>query len=143
MAIDSWGTDLEGKPFDGASLRGKVILLDFWAVWCSPCIKAMPELSRLQKDFKKNGLRVVGIAVYSGSAGDVRAFLTDKSAGYQVIVGHEDLVERFGVVGFPTYFLIDTKGRIYKQYVGELQNLYQTVAADILALQNKKEAAIQ
>ncbi|MFQ5628448.1 MAG: TlpA disulfide reductase family protein [bacterium] len=138
LDIDFTATDLDGKPFDAKSLHGKIVLLDFWAVWCAPCIAAFPTLNRLHKDFKDQNFEVVGIAVYSGKPASVRKFLKKHDLQYQVVVGDADLSGRFNVIGFPTYFLIGPKGRIVKKYVGEVKDLYRDVKADILKLTNKE-----
>jgi len=134
--IDFRATTLTGTPFHGSELAGKIVLLDFWAVWCPPCLKAIPTLSRLQRDLESSGFQVLGVASYSGSPEDVAAFVKEHDVHYPMVVGDDDLVERFDVIGYPTYFLIDTEGRIAKKYVGELDDLYDIVAADVAAFGN-------
>ncbi len=130
-AIDFEATTLDGGVFDARELEGKIVLLDFWAVWCPPCIAAMPALSRLDRELGPRGFDVVGVAVHSGSPEDVAGFLEDKDVTYSVVVGDEDLTERFEVIGFPTYFLIDTDGRIFKKYVGEIKTMKVELERDI------------
>jgi len=140
LAIDFEATTLEGRVFDGSRLKGHVVLLDFWAVWCPPCIAAMPTLSRLDHDLGERGFDVVGIAVYSGSPEDVAEFIEDKEATYTVVVGDEDLTERFEVIGFPTYFLLDVDGSIYKMYVGEMKNMKEELEQDIETLLSRTDS---
>ena len=66
-------TRLDGRPFDAAELEGRAVLLDFWAVWCTPCIAAFPHLGRLQHDFGGRDFQVLGVAVHSGTPDDVRS----------------------------------------------------------------------
>lgn len=134
QALDFKTVDLQGEPFDAKSLKGHIVLLDFWAVWCAPCIAAMPVLKKLNDDFKTEKFKVVGIAAYSGTAEDVSEFIRKHKVGYTVVMGDEDLVERFEVIGYPTYFLIAPDGSIYKKYVGEVEGLYNVIASDIAAL---------
>ena len=134
LPIDFQATDLHGVPFHGLSLKGKTVLLDFWAVWCPPCIKAFPVLGRLDRDLKGKGFQVLGIAVFSGTVEDVANFVEEYEVIYQVVVGDEDLVERFGVIGYPTYFLISPEGTIANKYVGDWPNLYEHVKADVAEL---------
>ncbi len=134
LAIDFQASGLDGQPFEGRSLKGKIVLLDFWAIWCPPCLWAFPELSRLDNDFEDQDFQVLGIAVYSGTVEDIRRAMVDHGATYPTVVGDDDLVERFEVIGYPTYFLISPEGIIYKKYVGEVSNLYERVAADIAAI---------
>ena len=98
-AIDFEATDLQGRPFHALSLKGDIILLDFWAVWCAPCVAAFPKLKKLQEDFRDDDFRVLAIAVYSGTALDVREFLEPHELNYATVLGDEDLVVRFGVIG--------------------------------------------
>ena len=138
LAIDFQAIDLHNKPFHGMSLKGKTVLVDVWAVWCAPCIAAFPTLKQMNSDFKDKGFEVVGVAVYSGTPEDVSEFLKEHELNYKVVVGDADLVERFGVIGYPTYFLINPDGKIYKKYVGQAKNLYSEVKADILELHNNR-----
>ncbi len=137
LVIDFEATDLEGQPFQGLSLKGKPLLLDFWAVWCLPCIEAMPTLNRLSHDLKEEGLEVVGVAVYSGDRERVGKFLKEHKVDYTIVVGSESILEKLGVIGFPTYFLVDSEGLLYKSYIGEVEDFYQTVTHDLAQMKEK------
>ena len=134
LVLDFEATDLEGQPFQGLSLKGKPLLLDFWAVWCIPCLKAMPTLNRLNHE---EGLEVVGVAVYSGDSEKVGKFLKKRKVDYTIVVGSESMLEKLGVIGFPTYFLVDSEGLLYKSYLGEVEDFYQTVANDLAEMKEK------
>ncbi len=137
-ALDFQTINLKGEPFRGVDLKGKIVLLDFWAVWCAPCIKAFPVLSRLQKELGPLGFETLGIATHSGTYEDVRNFLKKHPVDYSVAVGDEDVLDHFGVIGFPTYFLIDTEGNIYQQYVGEMRDQYEVITREVRYLAEKK-----
>ena len=101
-AIDFEATTLDGGVFDARELEGKIVLLDFWAVWCPPCIAAMPALSRLDRELGPRGFDVVGVAVHSGSPEDVAGFLEDKDVTYSVVVGdevHVSLLKALSLLG--------------------------------------------
>lgn len=132
--LDLEAQTLEGRPFDVRALEGKVVLIDFWAVWCSPCIKAFPKLSALHERYKDRAFMVVGIALHSGSHTEVAAFLEDHSVSYPMLVGDADLAERFRVIGFPTYLLLGRDGRVIERFVGESDNF----EPHILQALNKK-----
>jgi thiol-disulfide isomerase/thioredoxin len=136
-AIDFVATDLNGKPFYGRSLEGKIVLLDFWAVWCPPCLKAIPVLGKLHRDLGGEDFQVLGIAVYSGTREDVSGLVREHHIEYPMVVGDDDIVEDFGVIGYPTYFVIDPEGAVYKKYVGELEDLYDRVARDVATLKER------
>ncbi len=130
--LDFRAEDLEGRPYLAhEELRGRVVLLDFWATWCGPCIKAIPTLNRLREEFHDSGFEVVGMTSYSGTAADIRQFLERREAKYPIVLADSDLIERFSVVGYPTYFLVDRKGRIAEIYVGEIESQLNEVRARI------------
>lgn len=133
-AIDFAATDLDGDPFSGASLRGKVVLLDFWAVWCAPCITAIPKLNHLQEELDDYDFEVVGLAVYSGTVEDVRQFAAENGMRYRVVVGDDELPYRYGVIGYPSYFLIDRQGNQVRKLVGALPDLEEEIIAEVKAL---------
>ena len=140
LAINFQAIDLKGKTFNANSLKGKTVLLDIWAVWCAPCIAAFPTLKKLNQDLKKENFEVVGVAVYSGTYQDVRKFVAKHNLDYKIVVGDDDMVERFGVIGYPTYFLIGPDGKIHKKYVGEAKNLYSEVKKEVLRLQQHRRS---
>ena len=109
--------------------------MDFWAVWCAPCITAFPRLNRLQAEFAGRGFTVLGVTAYSGSPTDVRTFLRDHRVDYPIIMADEELVQSFSVIGYPTYFLVRPDGSVFRQYVGEMPDLYEAVASDLELLE--------
>ncbi len=128
------GVELDGMPFVAAELHGKVVLLDFWAVWCAPCITAVPKLNGLQAEFGGDEFEVIGYAVYSGPGEDVASFAQQHGIEYRVVVGNNDLTFDYGVIGYPSYFLIDQEGRKVRKYVGALPDLQERIGADVRLL---------
>ncbi len=132
LAIDFVAYDLAGNEFKGSTLLGKTVLLDFWAVWCAPCIAAFPELNKLDEELKDKNFEVIGIALYSGNSEDIKETLDQHSVDYRILIGDNDgMSQRYGVIGFPTYYLITPKGKIYKKYVGELPGLFERIKSDV------------
>lgn len=80
------------------------------------------------------GFKVVGIAAYSGTRDDVQQFVSKHKPLYPIVMADEDLVERFGVIGYPTYFLIDRQGEVKETYVGEIESVLQEVTSKIREL---------
>jgi len=107
-------TTLQGKALSLASLRGKVVLLDYWATWCGPCRMATPTLESLHKKFGSRGLRVVGISVdQPDSVAQVRPFV--KAFGVTYLVSASPIANAWAarayhVDGIPAQYLIDKKG---------------------------------
>ncbi len=109
---------LDGKDVSLSELKGKVVLLNFWATWCVPCRKEIPALNELQKQYEAQGLTVVGVS-YDDTAADVKDFQKDVPMNYQVLVGGDKHGDKFGLVGFPTSFVIDRDGRIIRKFIAE------------------------
>ncbi len=112
--------DLDGKPVRFAALRGRVVLLNFWATWCPPCRKEMPSMERLYQAYKDKGLVVVALSQDQASAQTVKAFTDALKLGFPVWHDRDGLVGRqYGIPGVPTTFLIGRDGRIAYRVLGE------------------------
>ncbi len=135
-------TNLDNSVLRGSDLSGQIVLLDFWAVWCGPCLKAFPDLIKLNRDLADQNFAVVSIASYSGTAQDVRKVVDQYAIDYRVIMGDPELVEQFGVIGFPTYFLMGPDGNMVKKYVGEVVGLYDRVISDVRAIQSELSVTV-
>jgi len=110
--------DIEGKTIKLSDYKNKVVLIDFWATWCPPCRKGIPDLIELQKEFPKNFV-VLGISVDSDTKEDVPGFVKNYGINYPVVYGDQSTAKLFGgVSGIPTSFLIDKKGNIVDKHVG-------------------------
>jgi peroxiredoxin/YHS domain-containing protein len=114
--------DLDGRTHSNATLAGKVVLLDFWATWCAPCHKAMPELQALQQRYGERGLTVLGVSVDegAGATAKVKKFLKSRKLRYTIAVdsGTSPAWAAFRVKAVPAAFLIDREGRLVAQWVG-------------------------
>ncbi|MCK9209725.1 MAG: TlpA family protein disulfide reductase [Ignavibacteriaceae bacterium] len=109
---------VDGKTVKLSDYKNKVVLIDFWATWCPPCRKGIPDLIELQKEFKKDFV-VLGISVDSDTKGDVPSFIKNYGINYPIVYGDESTAKLFGgVSGIPTSFLIDRKGNIVDKHVG-------------------------
>ena len=140
LAIDFHATRLDGTLFNGATLEGQVVLLDFWAVWCRPCIEAFPTLNHLAEELADHDVALIGVAVHSGSPEEVADFLEEHDIRYLVVVADEDLVYRLDVSGYPTYLLVGPEGAVYKRYVGALPDLTDRIMRDVMMLQQSPSA---
>jgi len=104
--------DLEGKDFDLQSLKGKTVLLNFWAPWCAPCVQEMPELETLSKKLAPKGLVVVGVAVDEHVSSIINF---QKKAGLSfllVVDGDRNVSNSYKVKGYPESFFIDKDGKV-------------------------------
>ena len=114
-------TALDGTPLSADTLRGKVVLVNFWATWCLPCRVEMPLLQRMAERHRDAGLVVVGLSVDRGPEQSVREFLRERDVTYPVAVVGPDVERAFGGVrGYPTSILIDRAGVIRHVVIGPL-----------------------
>jgi thiol-disulfide isomerase/thioredoxin len=110
--------DLDGNVVSTAALRGKVVLLNFWATWCPPCREEIPELIDLANRYK-DGLQVVGISMDDADAAQVKDFATRMGMNYPVVMGGREIITPYGgVPGLPTTYVINRDGRIVQKHVG-------------------------
>ena len=106
--------DLDGHPIELAQLRGRVVLLDFWASWCGPCRASLPELRRLHERFSSRGLVVLGINLDHDEAAARAAIRQDRLTWPQLWGAHvSDIAASYGASGIPTFVLIDQQGRVF------------------------------
>jgi thiol-disulfide isomerase/thioredoxin len=116
--------DLQGKELKLSDLRGKVVLLDFWATWCEPCKIETPWLIEFQKEYGPKGFTVIGIAMDEEGQKIVEPYLhtaqfdmedgSKLGINYPIVLGNDALSDKFGVNGFPTGVLISRDGKLIK-----------------------------
>jgi peroxiredoxin len=121
--------DLSGRLVSLSSYRGKTILINFWATWCVPCLKEIPDLVKLQRSIK-GPFTVVGIAVASGEPDDITKFTKDHGMNYPILLDPDQRAyQKFRLIGLPASFLVDKNGTIAKSYVGP--QTYEKLIGDI------------
>jgi len=111
--------DMNGAELKFSSLKGKIILLNFWATWCEPCKEEIPDLITLQEQYKDD-LVVLGFSI-DDSPEQLRKYAAEYKMNYPVLVGagHENIQEAYGPMwGVPVTVIIDREGRIAKKQTG-------------------------
>jgi cytochrome c biogenesis protein CcmG, thiol:disulfide interchange protein DsbE len=115
-------TDLDGRSVSLADLKGKVVLVNFWATWCPPCRAEIPDLIKLQDKYRDK-LVVLGVSEdEDASPQEVKAFAAAQKMNYPVVMATPELAKIFkGVSALPTTFVIDPEGKIRQRHVGMLR----------------------
>lgn len=124
--------DLGGAEKSLAEFRGQVVLLDFWATWCPPCVASMPELERTYQSLGDRGFVIVGINQEPESPDRVRGFVRAKGLSFPVVIDPGAIRRDFGVHSFPTSFLVDREGTICEVYRGPVSGEKLTKAVEAL-----------
>jgi len=121
FAADFTLKDLKGKSHSLADYRGKWVLVNFWATWCRPCLKELPELNGLYGAHKDKDLVVIGIAMDSGSGRSVADFVRVHRINYPVVIGNSRIAAQIGEVEvFPTSYLYSPAGEQVSYQAGEV-----------------------
>lgn len=119
LAPDVEMKTLDGQSFRLSSLRGRVVLVNFWATWCLPCRAEIPDFNEMQQAYEARGFTVVGVTSHDDAAG-VRAFQKDLPQRYTVLIAGDEAPEQFKTgPGRPATFILDREGRIRQRFIGE------------------------
>ena len=108
--------DASGKTAKLEEYRGKVVLLDFWATWCTGCKKEIPWFSEFQKTYGPKGFAVVGVSMDEDGWKALRPFLAEHQIPYRMLLGDEATSKRYGIESLPDTFLIDRNGKVAAAY---------------------------
>ena len=111
-------SDLDGKDFALQDYKGKVVLLDFWATWCPPCVMSSPEVEKLNKDYDGKDFAVLSLSL-DQSEDPVRSFIKRRGLTNRVAMVKDSGVDTlYDVQGIPSFFLIDKQGRLARRWGG-------------------------
>jgi thiol-disulfide isomerase/thioredoxin len=116
----SW-KDSTGKTVDFESYHGKVTFINFWATWCGPCKKELPDLVALSRELAGRDVKFIGVSTDRGPniIEDVRSFVSEQGIPYPIVISNDDLEEAFGNPrAIPTSYLVDADGKIARTLVG-------------------------
>lgn len=134
LAPDFTLTSIDGNRVTLSSLRGQVVLLDFWATWCPPCRAAIPHLVELQNKYRTDGLNVVGMNMDQDPE-ELVSFLQENTVNYPILKLTEDVRLAYGgVSSIPVTFLVDRQGRVRHRYMGFDRRIAEDIERAIQAL---------
>ena len=104
---------LDGKNLKLSDLRGKAVLLNFWATYCEPCKREMPWFVELQREYGPQGFQVVGVAMDDAGTDEIAKFTKEMGVNYPILIGKESVGESYGGVGvLPTTFFLNRDGKL-------------------------------
>jgi thiol-disulfide isomerase/thioredoxin len=120
--------DLQGKDVPLASLKGKVVVVNFWATWCEPCQVEIPWMIGFQQKYADKGFTLLGVAMDEEGKSAVEPFVQKSqfdvdgkklTMNYPIVLGNDDLAAKFGgLLGLPTSIVISRDGKVVKRYIG-------------------------
>lgn len=111
--------DANGQLVKLSEFKGKVVLLNFWATWCTPCRIEIPWFVDMEREFKDEGFAVIGVSMDEDGWEVVKPFIRDLKVNYRMVLGTEELAQLYsGVQALPTSFVIDRAGRIASVHMG-------------------------
>lgn len=120
--------DLDGKDVALAGLKGKVVVVNFWATWCEPCQIEIPWMIEFQDKYANKGFTMLGVAMDEEGKSVVAPFVQKsqfdvdgkkEAMNYPIVLGNDDLASKFGgLIGLPTTVVISRDGKIVKRFIG-------------------------
>src|SRR4030042_3820714 len=135
VAPDFAPKTIDGQEITLSKLKGKVVLLDFWATWCGPCRESIPHLIQLYRTYQDKGFVLIGLSMdKKGDVETVRHFVRSMDIPYPIILTPDDVTRNYGVTGIPTTILIDKEGKIQGKMVGFNSSIAQQTSARVAEL---------
>ena len=111
----------ENKTIEMKKLAGKVVVINFWATWCRPCVVEMPGFSEMYDRYRGKGLEIIGVSLDQGGWARVKPFLERNSVSYPIVLGDDNLYLAFGGEdAIPTTVFVDRNGIIKERHVGTM-----------------------
>ena len=138
QAPDFTLSDLEGEQFTLSSLKGKVVVLNFWGSWCPPCRSEIPDFISFYNEYGERGVEIVGVALERDGGVAVKSFVKEHGINYRVVLGDQEVTQKYGGIrAVPTTFVIDRSGIIRQKHVGAINK--KTLEDDVSPLLQARE----
>jgi len=129
---------LDDQEMTLSALKGKVVLLDFWATWCGPCKESIPHLTQIYKSYHDKGFEVIGMSMDRGDVNTVRNFVKSIDIPYPIIITPDEVARKYAITGLPTTFLIDREGKVREKMVGFNTTIAQQMVSKVSELLSEK-----
>jgi len=123
VAPDLLGIDANGAEVRASALRGKIVVINFWATWCPPCRREIPLLNDLAQHFGPQGVEVIGVSVDEDGWPAIKAFRADTPVDYRLALASDEIAGAFGgVTSLPMTYVLDRNGRVTMKTTGLLES---------------------
>lgn len=126
---------LDNEEYTLSKLKGQVVIVDFWATWCPPCRREIPQLVEIYNKYKDNGLVILGIT--NEDRGTLETFRREYHINYPILLGSNKVFQIFGVKAIPHTLFIDKKGKIRKTQIGFADEVVPVFVALLDTLMNE------
>ncbi|MCB2203626.1 TlpA family protein disulfide reductase [bacterium] len=114
--------DKDGKVYSLESLKGKVVVLNFWATWCPPCKAEIPDLKRVYDKYGEKGVEILGVSLDNKGWSVLKPFVEKWDINYPIVLGGIDIARDYGNVrSIPTTFIINREGKVIDRHVGSIK----------------------
>ena len=124
----------DGKPVQLSALKGKVVLLDFWATWCAGCKVEIPWFIEFDKAYRSKGLAAIGVSMDDEGWKTIEPYLRKNPISYTIVAGNFDAAAPYNITALPVTVLIDRAGRVAAQHVGVVdRKSFETELKQLLA----------
>ena len=123
--------DFKGRLVPPERYKGKILVVDFWATWCTPCIAEVPRLNRLEEKYSSKGVKVIGVTMASGAAKEVRPYIDQFNIKYTVLMGDDNQAYDLNIYGFPTTYVVTRDGKIFRKIVGIIPGKTEQLESDL------------
>ena len=134
LASDFSLKTLDGQEIVLSNLKGRVVLLDFWATWCGPCRESIPHLIQLYRIYRESGFEIIGMSLDKGEATVVRNVAKSMDIPYPIVIAPEEVARNYRVTSIPTTFLLDKEGKIRERMTGFNNTIAQQMNSKVAAL---------
>lgn len=125
--------DLKGKTVRLSDYKGKIVIIDFWATWCGPCRRGIPDFIELQKEYGEEKLQILGVSVDRGDLSVVPKFAKEYNMNYPVLYADSDVQMKYGPIrSIPTAFIVDQDGYVRDMRVGLYPKEYFVEVVNLL-----------
>lgn len=142
---------LDGTAISSAEYKGKIMVVDFWATWCGPCLTEIPHYNSLHADYAGRDVEMLGITLQSGSAEQVQEWIArpirigtlEFSLEYPVVMGNSEIETAWGpIYGFPMTYLVDSNWKIRKKWMGAIPDKTDQLRVLIDQLLEERQAQV-